>query len=165
VSPYHGARRDRRAGGNRGFTLAELIAVLVIAAILAVSATVLFSRGDFDAAAFADRAQNAISYARKVAIAQRRSVSVVIAGNTLSVCYDSGNCATTLVEAPAGPSTGMSYAAPAGVAISDAQFSFSALGAPTFVSGPMVGGNLQITVSGGVSSVIIVEQQTGYVHL
>ena len=138
---------------SSGFTLAELIAVLVIAGILAVSATTYFSKSTFDAAAFADLGKSVVSQAQKVAIAQRRTVFVVTTANSISVCYDAG-CTSPVASFAGSPST-MIYNAPAGVNIAPAtSFSFDGLGKPST--------SVSFTISG--SSGFTVAAETGYVY-
>ena len=62
---------------ERGFTLVELVIIMVIVGILAVAAMPRFAdRGDFDARGFYDGTLSALRYAQKSAIAQRRNVCV-----------------------------------------------------------------------------------------
>ena len=92
---------------NRGFTMTELVAVLIIVAILAVSAASVIGRRGFDTASFADQARVQIAYAQKVAVAARRSVTVTVAANAISLtmCADA-TCATTVpVPSPQGEPT------------------------------------------------------------
>ncbi len=144
---------------ENGFTLPELVAVMLIAAILAIGATSLFDRKAFDAAGFADEVRAQLAYGQKVAVAARRSVTATVAGNTvaLTMCADAACGTTVALASPQGEST-YSRSAPAGVSVGpDATFSFDALGAP--------GAGAALTVSGGgTSRVITVEAGTGYVH-
>ena len=77
-----------RFGGSvtsRGFTLAELVMVLVIVSVLAVAAMpAMFGRLTFDTRRFADQVRAAMQYAQKVAVAQRRNVCVTVTANSLS---------------------------------------------------------------------------------
>ena len=58
---------------SSGFTLIELVVILVLVGILSVVAgPVIWQRLSFDAAAFHDRALATVRYAQKTAIAQRR---------------------------------------------------------------------------------------------
>lgn len=127
--------------------------MLVIAGILSVGVTILFDRSTFDAAAFSDLAKSAVSQAQKVAIAQRRTIYVVSTAGSLSVCYDAACTAPVPALGGGSAPTSMVYAAPAGVTLSAASFSFDGLGRP---SAPAT-----IAVSGG--STITVAAETGYV--
>jgi MSHA pilin protein MshC len=63
--------------GARGFTLVELIMVIVILGVLAVyAAPKLFSTSDFYARGFHDETTALLRYAQKTAVAQRRTVCV-----------------------------------------------------------------------------------------
>jgi len=142
----------------RGFTLPELIAVMVIAAILAVTAIPAMNTRDFDAARFATQTLAQIAYAQKVAIAARRTVTVAVAGNTiaLTMCADAGCGSTVPVPSPQGETTFV-RTAPSGVTISPTTtFAFDALGSPT--SAPV------FTVAGVTTTTVTVEAGTGYVH-
>lgn len=144
---------------HRGFTLAELVAVMVIAAILVIGATSLFDRRSFDAAGFADEVRVQLAYGQKVAVAARRSVTATVVGNTvaLTMCADLACGSTVPVASPQGESS-YTRTARSGVSIGpDAVFSFNALGVPN--------AGAALTVSGGgTSRVITVEAGTGYVH-
>ncbi len=133
----------------------ELVTVIGIAAILAAFAFSRINVASFDTEGFANRAAAMVRYAQKIAISQRRMVFVVIAGNTLSLCYTTAACGGGAVHEP--PGTGaFSFSAPSGVTLAGANFSFDALGRPS------AGGT--ITVTGDVARTITVEAETGYVH-
>lgn len=73
---------------HRGFTLLELIATMVIIAILAFVAVPRFaSRITFETRGFADQTVATLQYARKVAVATGRNVcaSASIGGNALTL--------------------------------------------------------------------------------
>jgi len=69
-----------------GFTLIEMIVVVMVLSVLAVVAMPrMTGRSDFDALAFHDRALAAVRYAQKLAVAQNTTVFVITAGNALSL--------------------------------------------------------------------------------
>lgn len=146
--------------GSRGFTLIEMTVVIVLTAILAVVAMAkLTSVDSFEVSGFADAARSTVRFAQKVAVAQRTVVIVIIdAGSgSLSVCYSNNpGCATPVTD----PTTGqpMVLQAPDGASIAGpGLIVFDGLGRT------VPGGT--VTISGaGVTSSIVVEAETGYVH-
>lgn len=146
---------------SSGFTLVELIVVLMIVGILAVAAIPrLLNTQDFEERGFHDQTLAALRYAQKAAVAQRRRVCVAVGTNSVtltiaSVSGDAAACDTNLT----GPGGGSPYTvtAPTGVSFSSAatSFSFFALGNAS------AGQTLQVS---GVADSITVEQETGYVH-
>jgi MSHA pilin protein MshC len=159
---------------QRGFTLIELIMVMVMLGILAVyAAPRMFNSTDFYARGFHDETLALLRYAQKTAIAQRRTVCVAMemgsatppptAGGTLTIASVAGatSCATALTG-PAGGSA--SVAARAGVFFSvpsavSTSFSFNGLGQPSASQTFQVS-----TATGTAGGPIIVEAETGYVH-
>lgn len=145
-----------------GFSLVELIIVLIIVGILAVVAIAKFAnRIGFDTQGFFDRAQSGMRYAQKEAIAKRRNVCLTFASNSVSLTFasapGSGAACDTNLTGPDGQSP---YTVSAGVGISfsptPTNFSFDALGRPTAAQ--------VITVSGDGTRSFTVEAETGYVH-
>src|SRR5712691_1115027 len=122
------------AARQRGFTLYELIAVIVVAGILAVSAFAIFDKSEFDAQGFGDYVLAALSQGQKLAIAQRRPVKVTIASGqvTLEYCQAQG-CSGPWIAFPTGvlPGTGGAIAATSGVTLASSvsSFQFTPLGA------------------------------------
>jgi MSHA pilin protein MshC len=157
--------RLAQSGGSyaiTGFSLVELIVVLIIVGILAVVAIAKFAnRIGFDTQGFFDRAQSGIRYAQKGAIAKRRNVCLTFASNSVSLTFasapGSGAACDTNLTGPDGQSP-YTVAAGAGVSFSPTptNFSFDALGRPSSAQ--------VITVSGDGTRSFTVEAETGYVH-
>ena len=144
----------RRQGG---FTLMEAVAVIVVIGILSVTTMTLFDYKSLDTATFGDQLQAQVSYAQKVAVAQRTTVYVVVAASSSDICYDSG--CTAKVSSPSGAAN-FTLTAPSGVTITvgTGTFSFSALGKPSFSS------TRTMTISGSGTRSFSIEPETGYVH-
>ena len=88
---------------NAGFTLVELVTILVMVGILAAFAAPRFvDNTGFESRGFFDQAQATVRYAQKLAISQRQSppkppVFVVIGANNIRACYDAA-CATPVIN-------------------------------------------------------------------
>ena len=159
------ARTNRPVQGQRavekaGFTLVELVMVIVIVGILAaVAAPRFFDTNVFQTRGFADQVQASLRYAQKQAIAQRRNVCVAWVDSTVSLTIANASGAAS----PCGPnlnfpSGGNFITAPTGITLSPAAtVTFNALGRPTFNTAP------PYTVTGATNN-IVVEAETGYVH-
>jgi MSHA pilin protein MshC len=113
---------------SRGFSLMELVIVLVIAGILAAVVLPSFNPREVDASWYYEKAKAAIRYAQRQAVAQRRTVYVVVSAGAISLCYDPA-CASPVSDF----ATGTAYvaAAPSGVAVTPMTFSFNGLGRPS----------------------------------
>lgn len=148
----------------RGFTLIELIMVLVLAGVLAIVLVPRLSSKVFDARGFHDETLAMLRYAQKTAIAQRRtvcisfgaaSVSLTVVGTAGGTTCPGGAMIGPRGESPAQASgrTGVAYVA------QPADFYFDSLGQPS--------GSRSIEVSGdgtALGRTITVEAGTGYVH-
>lgn len=144
---------------STGFTLIELVVVILVTGILAAAvAPRFFNRTTFDTRGFYDQAAAALRYGQKEAVAMRRPVCVSLSATAVSFSYGQKASCDTPLPAPSGGALVVS--APAGVSLASprASFLFDALGRPSF------SGQLDITVNGDTVSHIYVEQETGYVH-
>jgi len=156
---------------GRGFTLIEMIMVMVMIGILAVVVVPRLDMRVFKDVGFRDKARGALEYARKAAVAQRRNVQVSLAGNNLTFQIDNVGpeavgagtyprnltlpatdpaCggATNQVCAPTG-SNGVTLTGPA-------TLTFSPLGRPNAAA--------SYTVTGASTFTLTVEAETGLVH-
>lgn len=136
-----------------GFTLIELIMVIVILGVLAVfAAPRLINTDDFNARGFHDETMSLLRYAQKTAIAQRRTVCVTLnnTGVTLEIDTNTppdGGCDAALAP----PATPRGFK---GMAGTPSSFQYRALGSPSAA--------VSITIANAGN--ITVEADTGYVH-
>lgn len=153
---------------QRGFTLIELIMVIVLLGILAVfAAPRIFNSNDFNARGFHDETLAFLRYAQKTAIAQRRTVCVVFSGTVSASLRTASAAATPTCNTDLRGSKGDSPAtitAKAGVAFNGTptSFNFDGLGQPVDAAGALV--PTQIIQVSNAAKAITVETVTGYVH-
>lgn len=135
-----------------GFTLVELVMVILIASILSVFA--MAKAGLFNGwqeAGLGQAMSSQLMAAQRLALANKTSVFIVIASQSIMACYDAGCFAPCLNL----DGSLMSLAAPSGSIVStSAGFFFDAEGRPSF-SGPF-----SISYAG---SVVNVEPETGLI--
>ena len=147
----------------KGFTLIELIMVLVLAGILAIAVMPRFAdRSTFDTRGFFDQSIDMLRYAQKVAIAQRTNVFVNVDAASSSICltYVADTGCTSLVNTVVNPANQNRFriAAPTGVTLAaSTSFIFLPLGRPSAAQAIVMSGN-------GATQTITVEAETGYVH-
>jgi MSHA pilin protein MshC len=137
----------------RGYTLAELVIVIVVAAILAALAIPQWNQSAIDASWSYEEVRSAVRYAQRTAVAQRRPVFVVVEpGPQLALCY-ADPCGARVTKLATGAI--FVVAAPAGVSlsISAAPLSFNGLGQPSSGATVTIGGRT-----------ITVNAETGYVQ-
>lgn len=155
----------------RGFTLVELIVILIIVGIIAVVAIPrLRGVAAFNTQGYTDRVMESLRYAQKQAIAKRRNVCVAFTASSVSFTYASvggsgAACDTNLsgpagqnpyVEVPENKSVVTFSPVPAGL-------TFDALGRPLAAGVPLAAVQV-ITISGEGNRTFSVEPDTGYVH-
>jgi MSHA pilin protein MshC len=113
---------------SRGYSLMEVITVIVIAGILAAIVMPQFNQPQVDASWYYEKVKAAVRYAQRQAVAQRRTVYVVVSASSVQLCYDAG-CTSALNDF----ATGAAYvaSAPSGVSLTPVTFSFNGLGQPS----------------------------------
>ena len=147
-----------------GFTLIELIMVMVIVGILAIYVSSrFFDSNVFQSRGFADQIQATLRYAQKVAIAQRTTVCVVDTATEIGLYAADCISPLNVLASQRCATDDLDYqhkrCAPAGVSITSApgSLSFTALGSTA--------AQRIYTVSNYATPITVtVEAETGYVH-
>ncbi len=176
----HSKRLGHGAHGKQfGFTLVELVMVIIILGVLAVyAAPRMFDTSAVNSRGFHDSALAYLRYAQKTAIAQRRIVCVAFTGTTaitLSMAQNASTSAVTVNDCttPTSPAlTGPKGETPATLTAKStaaftttpANFNFNGLGQPIASSGGAAKTTAMVLQVSGVSKSITVEPATGYVH-
>ncbi len=140
---------------HKGFTLVELVTVIVILGVLAVvGASKFASNSTFVESQYHQEIISAFRYAQKIAIASQRDVAIALTANSYSLSY-SGLC-SGIVKHPAGQKA-FSETGMGGVITTTANtFVYDAEGNIT----PSAGGTVNI----GSTFTITIESVTGFAH-
>jgi MSHA pilin protein MshC len=143
----------------RGFTLTELLVVIVLVAILGAVVIPRLGSSPFDTLAFVEETQAILRYAQRSALAMQRTVCVAFGANSVTLSYASAYGSSTCDTSLAGPTGSPAAYQVTGRGTSSfspvpANFSFDRLGQPSAGQG--------ITIAGGRT--IRVEPGTGYVY-
>lgn len=160
-------RSSRRAG----FSLPELIVVMIVVGILSATAVSRFADTKAnDAYAYKSQALGYVRYAQSLAIAQHRPVYVTCSGNRVAAFLDAA--LSSSIPTQAGIEAILTPPSSVTVSCNGSQptFYFDALGQP-FSSSDAVGSltssysQIAFTFTAStVSASVTVEPETGYVH-
>jgi len=145
---------------NRGFTLIELVVIIVIIGVISVFVAARISDNTARTRAFHDELLSQVQYARKVAVAQRRPVFVRIDAVESLLCYNAAGACSGI--ASPGGQVPFRVAVPAGVAVDVATFQFDALGRPRNAANVLLPAQLIVNVTGDGTYPVTVEHETGY---
>ena len=161
--PIFFAMKKRPSNSTRGFTLLELVVIIVIVGVLGIAVTARFTgRDGFDSRGFYDRATAVVRTAQKTAVAWRGNVFVCVTGTQITAGTPN-TCATPL----AGPSGNLTFPAPAGVTLNTVTFGFDGLGRPVNSAGVPLTAATTITftstIAGDPPRTITVAAETGHV--
>ena len=145
--------------GQRGFTLIELVAVIVILGIVAaVVAPRFFSNAAFSERGYADEIAASLRYARRIAVASACNVRFAVNAAGYSAVQPTVRCNPggawgVAVQSP--DRAALANATPAGVVVGAAVIEFSAAGDLVLPVAPVNVGGFAVTVDAATGSVTV----------
>lgn len=148
-----------------GFTVVELVVVMVLIGILAANAMPrFFAASRFEEMGFADSSAAAASFARKLAVNSRCDTGFSIGPTGYAVLQRAGSCTaggfTRAVNRPGGQA--WSEPAPSGVVVGTLAIFFDAQGRPLdMASASLLTSAASYPVGGRT---VVIEHETGFVH-
>jgi MSHA pilin protein MshC len=146
----------------KGFSLIELVVVILLTAILAAVAIPMFTDVESKGTWYHEQVKAALRYAQRQAVAQRRCIFVQVNGTDVQLFYGDTSCVITATQLTfpsisaegSSPGSTTALAKPSGVTLSTVPtFFFNGLGQPS--------GAVAISVGGRP---ITVNAETGYVQ-
>jgi MSHA pilin protein MshC len=149
---------------QHGFTLVEVVMVIVVVGVLALVAIPRFaSRSVYDVSGFAEDSRSILRFAQKTAIGEHLNVSVNLdaTNQKLTVCYDTAYpCASPVADPSGGSALTLTPASTVAFTTTATQLTYNWQGSPGGT-----GATLTVTPVGGGSSIsVTVDGNTGYVQ-
>lgn len=150
-----------------GFTLMELVTIIVIVSILGAMALPRFVGGtSFDVFGFSEQLSQTLRLAQKMAQASRRTTCVTIAASGVTLqrsgTVGSATCDTVLPNPVTNSTAALKI--PGGVLVTETVIRFNAQGQPVSATGAVFSAQQDIVISGEHSRIVSIAGETGYVH-
>lgn len=143
----------------RGFSLPELVMVIVILGVVSVTALPMwFSRTSFEQRGWFDELLQATRYAQKLAVASNCDVRITINAGSFSLQQPTAYCNTANWQTISLPGKQPPYNAPSDVSVT------AGTGTLTFLASGLASADRTVTVTGTSSLSFNVYADTGYVE-